>query len=868
MPPSRKKKTSSAAGPLQTAVSSAPLILFAIDKDGLVTVSDGAGLAMIGRQPGELVGISIQELFKDRPDMIENVRRALAGETLTVVNDYEGASLETTLAPIVGPRGEIVGTLGVSMDVTARRKAQDDLERSLSLHRSTIESTADGLLVVDRQGRFTSFNQRFVELWNLPKEAIESGDDAQALEHALRQLKDPDAFMARVKELYSSPDAESFDVLEFEDGRVIERYSRPQRVGGECVGRVWSFRDVTARRRAEEGLRLLQTLTLAIGESRDLDSAFGTALRKICEATGWILGQAWVPGPAGDKMVCSPAWFGASRNLEDFREASCKLSFAPGEGLPGRVWATRRPLWLNCGDEAGGLPRSALGKSAGLHTAVGFPVLARQEVVAVLEFFTASPREDDERLLGVAAAAGAQLGSLILRKKAEADRAQLLVREREARGEAQASEKKAAFLADASAMLESSLDYSVLDKVARLAVPFLADWCFTFLLDPSEAAPRIGVACRDPEKAPLAEAARRLGASVGLPEDPIGRVLRSGKAVLRAEVVEEDLRRAAASEEHRLAMKELDPRSVIVAPLLARERTLGALAFVLTGESGRRYGPSDLALAEELARRSALAVDNARLYRSLEQLHHIKSKLLSIASHDLRAPLQVAMSYTHVLLEKDFGALNPNQEDFLLKILKVLLDQQQLVENLLDMAHFDRKGLTVQLRPLDLKAVFDETAESFLQIAHSCGLKLLCRAEGPAWVNGDDIRLRQLMTNLLQNAMKFTPEGGTVEFGLSCEGGRVALTVKDTGAGIPPGELKHIFKSLYQVPAARTKRPGLGIGLAICREIVEGHGGSIWAESEGIGRGAAFVVQLPAAAVPAPEPSPAALPKGPAAPRA
>ncbi|TAL59984.1 MAG: PAS domain S-box protein, partial [Bacteroidetes bacterium] len=160
----------------------------------------------------------------------------------------------TTVSIIRNNRDEVQFFLVTVEDITSRKMAETELEKSFSVLRATLESTADGILVVDLYGGIVQFNQKFIDMWGIPSEVMASGEDNKALSFVKNQLKNPESFLENVKYLYSEPEATSSDILEFADGRYFERYSQPQKINGKSVGRVWSFRDITQKRRAEADL--------------------------------------------------------------------------------------------------------------------------------------------------------------------------------------------------------------------------------------------------------------------------------------------------------------------------------------------------------------------------------------------------------------------------------------------------------------------------------------------------------------------------------------------------------------------------------------------------------------------------------------
>lgn len=188
---------------------------------------------------------------------------------------------------------------------------------------------------------------------------------------------------------------------------------------GRAVKMVGTVQDITERKRTEDELRLLQTMILTIVESKDTHTALVMVLRKVCETTGWIYGEAWVPVSDGARLECSPSWYSKVGGLEKFRNASEGCTFLPGIGLPGRVWLSKKPVWIRDVTVDTNFPRASLARKYGLKAAMGIPVLANGTVVAVLVFFVFEPRVEDERLVGLVSAIAAQLGLIIQRIQME-----------------------------------------------------------------------------------------------------------------------------------------------------------------------------------------------------------------------------------------------------------------------------------------------------------------------------------------------------------------------------------------------------------------------------------------------------------------
>ncbi|PYN38896.1 MAG: histidine kinase [Candidatus Rokuibacteriota bacterium] len=414
------------------------------------------------------------------------------------------------------------------------------------------------------------------------------------------------------------------------------------------------------------------------------------------------------------------------------------------------------------------------------------------------------------------------------------------------------SERRAAALAEMSALLSSSLDYErTLPRLVRLAVPALGDLCAIDLLHDESGLHRVACAHVDAAREPLVHeiGTKHAGDSTG--GQGVSAVIRTRRPVLVARATEADLRAAAQNAEQLALFRQLGPKSWIVTPLVAHDRVLGAMTLALT-ESGRRYGPMDLASATVVASHAATMIENARLYRdaqaarrAAEAANRTKDEFLSTLSHELRNPLNAVYGWA-TLIER--GQLGEAQTRRAVQIIvRNVRAQIRLVDDLLDMSKIVNGRMRLAVQPVDLGELIDDALEAVRHAAEAKGIRLHSVLEAPGLlVSGDAGRLQQVVWNLLDNAVKFTPKDGRVQVQLQRVRSHVEIVVSDTGQGIAADVLPYVFDRLRQGESGSTRgQGGLGIGLALVRHFVELHGGSVYAESAGEEHGATFVVKLP-----------------------
>jgi len=406
------------------------------------------------------------------------------------------------------------------------------------------------------------------------------------------------------------------------------------------------------------------------------------------------------------------------------------------------------------------------------------------------------------------------------------------------------AEQRNAFLTEASGVLSASMDYEKsLTRVADLIATAIADWCVIDLVEDSEVV-RIAASCADPAKADLM---RRLKNEFAPSKHEIGlgrRVIETNEPLLITQRDEENsalLRNSAAAE----VIEALGCESLMIVPLTAAGHAFGAISIV-SANRARLFDNEDLIVAIELGRRAGYAIDHARLYRQATAANRAKDEFLATLSHELRTPMTAALGWASMLRLPDTPP-----ETFKLAVETIdrsIRAQAKLIDDIFDVSRIVTGKLQLQIAPVDLARVIHAAIETIRPSINAKSLHLeLVNDEGDALLLGDAARLQQVIWNLLSNAVKFTPAGGTVRVEVRrASNDEMQIAVSDTGPGIPKRLLPLIFERFRQGDSSATRSfGGLGLGLAIAKNLVELHGGSVSAASEGEGRGSVFTVRLP-----------------------
>jgi PAS domain S-box-containing protein len=809
-----------------------------VGPDGTILWANQTELDLLGYTRDEYIGHNIAEFHVDGTVIEDMLARLTRGETLL---DYEarlrrkdGSIRYVLVNSNVLWRGEqFLHTRCFTRDITDRR-AVDELARRLA---DIVENSEDGIIGTDLDGT--------IESWNPAAERMYGYAAADACGQSIRLIIPPDREDEEreiVRRVRNGERILPFDtVRRRKDGSsfpVSLTISPIRDRAGRIVGASKMSRDISERQRMEAELREVQrrlmglaTAAASVVGSPDVDSVLAAAIslaRDVFKSDGYAV---WRADEHGRWQIARS--FGVSEQF------AARIVTRTASGGSGSQVPFAEPLVCEDVSTAPLLKemREAY-ESEGIASIIVFPLVIRGERSGTMVFYSHQPC----RYQDVDVRVGTALANLVASALTTAE---LYEEQRIAREAADHARHRSAFLAQVAGTLAASLDYeSTLKTVAQLAVPGIADWCAVDIIGDRGTLNRLAVAHVDPAKVELARMLEERYPADRCAPGGSHEVVRTGRSIIVARISPDLVDDAARDDEHRRILRELNLTSYMCVPLATHGRPFGAITFV-SAESGREYSEEDLRFAQDLATRASLAVDNARAYARANEASRLKDEFLATLSHELRTPLNAVLGYARMLR---LGTVGPDQEQTALAVVeRNATALRQIIEDVLDVSRIVAGRLRLNVQAVDLTGVLQEATATVMPAAQARGVRLETIIDPlTPTISGDPDRLQQIVWNLLSNAIKFTPRGGKVQLRLARVNSHVEITVSDTGCGIDPQFLPFVFERFRQGDASFSREQGgLGLGLAIARQLAELHGGTIVAASEGPGRGATFTLTLP-----------------------
>ncbi|HUW06116.1 MAG TPA: PAS domain S-box protein [Williamwhitmania sp.] len=771
---------------------------------------------------------------------------------------------ELLITPYFGKEGRCEGIHGVTRDITQRRGSEENLRNSLALLEAIMQTTDNGILVVDLHGRIVKTNNRFVEMWQISDELIQMANDEKLLNFILNQLTDPNTLVEKVKYLYNHLAEESTDIINFKDGRVFERFSKAMIIGDEPIGRVWTFIDITERKKTEELLQNERTL-------------FRTVIDLIPDAiyVKDVDGKKILANPKEVKlagMITEQDTIGKEDNAIYSREVA---SHSQGEDQ----------LILQTGTPIFEIESTLVDKNGAEHFLLGSKVPLRDMygnvtgIVGINHEITERKRADEllhqseERYRALVENVGegigfvdknevfefanpvaedifgVERGGLIGRSIKEFvsnDQFTLIQKQTTAREQGERNSYEIEIIQRGGE--RRNILITAVPQFDQFGVFIGAYGVLRDITDIVKAENEIRL---------LANAMKSISECVSI-TDMDDRIIFVNEAFLETygyaidELIGSEINLIRSQTNHEELTKQILPSTMQgkwEGELINRRKNGEEFPVHLSTSLVHDTNGVPIALigvASDITERKKSEKIIQNQNQELIELNATKDKFFSIIAHDLKNPLSTLLAGTELLL-KNFRNIQADKTETILKNLNSNTQQTfKLLENLLDWARNQQNRMEFNPEVIDIGEVANQIVAFLGPTATSKNITLLQEIISPSVAIADAYMINAILRNLISNAIKFTRPEGVINIRAIELDGAVQVSVSDNGVGIKPEEVEKIFRIDTNASKLGTSgEKGTGLGLLLCKEFVDKHGGAIWVESE-VGKGSTFFFTLPA----------------------